>query len=229
MNIQVRHAPEGLAILAVSLSDVIALPDPEAAVALDARMGVFEQVQRLHERGFAERTIIVREFETRSLWKHLTDPDTGETFPHLTAWLSCSSFLGCRRVNFEALRTGKLLADVPSYKLIDIPKSTLHTLSQLSTQVRNEPDVLEAARTMKPDEFLEKIEAERPQQHIEARAPMRLTPGRSERKIIERWLAFALAHDIAGSLTEAVVKACERCLLDEELNELHPVPDEVIP
>lgn len=36
-ELQVRHAPAPLAILTTNLSDAIALPDPEAADALNAR------------------------------------------------------------------------------------------------------------------------------------------------------------------------------------------------
>jgi hypothetical protein len=208
------------------VGQAVALADAEAAESLNAWMAALKRVEAVYEVSYGQRLVIIRHFEERSLWQYLIDPETDQTFPSMTAWLS-SGFIGCRRVNFEALRTGKALADVPAGKLLDIPKGSLHTLAQLSTAVRNEPEVLEAARTMKPEEFEEKLEREHPLQHVERRTPMRLTPGRSERRIIDRWIEYAIAHDVAGSPTEAIVKACERCLLDEELNELHPVPDEV--
>ena len=206
-------------LLRVHLSDLIALPDPEAAVALDARMDAWTTIDKLHERSFVERGIIIREFERRQLWKHLTDPETGHSFPNLTAWLSCENFLGCRRTNFEAKRTLAMLEDVPPAKLIDIPKGNLHTLTQLSTAVRNQPDVLEAARIMPREAFEEKVEKEHPTQHIESRRPLRFSPDRSGAKVIEEWIEYALEHDLAGTRDEALVLACESALIGARSDE----------
>ena len=209
----------GLAILKTNLSDIVALPDEKAAVELNQRMAFFEQIERIHERSFVERGIIIREFEKRRLWAFLIDPDTGESFPNLTAWLSCSDFFGCRRTNFEAKRTVAALEDVPPAKLLDIPKANLHTLTQLSTAVRNDPAILEAAKTLSKDKFQEKIELEQPEQHIEARKPLRLAPTRSEREDIDAWVEYAIEHDLAGSVTEAIARACQMAKHDVDLDE----------
>lgn len=206
-------------IVSANLSDLFSLPDAEAAEALNGRMAAFVQIERIHQRSYVERGLIIREFEKRKLWKYLTDPETGETFPHLTAWLSCSEFLGCRRTNFESKRDMELLVDISAEKLIDVPKSNIKVLTQLSTAVRNQPDVLEAARTLPQHELMDKVEQEHPLQHIEKCMPIRLTPGRSERKAIDKWVNYALEHDIAGSPTEAVVRACEMAMHDAELEE----------
>lgn len=207
-------------ITLANLSDVLALPDELAADALNKRMIVLDEISRLHERSFVERGIIIREFERRQLWKHLTDPETGQSFPNLTAWLSCDNFLGCRRTNFEAKRTLAMLEDVPQAQLIDIPKANLHTLTQLSTAVRNDPGVLEAARTMPREAFEEKVEKEHPTQHLESRKPLRFSPGRSGAKSIELWIEYALEHDIAATRDDAVVKACEMALGDYMLDDM---------
>jgi hypothetical protein len=227
----VRHAPAALATLATNLADVISLPDAEAALRLNVRMAAYEQLDRAYERSYAERTVIVREFERRSLWRYLTDPETGQPFPHMTAWLSCSDFLGCRRTNFEALRDAKLLADVASDKLIDVPKGNLKLLTQLSPAVRGKADVLEAARTLPREAFEEKVETEHPLQHIERRQPMKFSPGRSGAKVAEEAIAWALDHDIAGTRDEAFVRAMETALnewkLDEELRAM-PAMEETV-
>lgn len=223
-RLQVRHALSPLEAIHRNLADVIALPDPEAAESLNERMAAIVQIDRLHERSYGERIIITREFERRHLWQHIEDPDTGQPFPHLTAWLSCSDYLGCRRVNFEALRDGKMLADVPADKLLDVPKGNLKVLAQLSTAVRNQPDILEAARKLPQDEFLEKVEKEQPLQHIERRTPMRFSPGRSWAKTIEQAIAWALEHGIADSRDEALLRMAETALdewrLEEELKSM---------
>jgi hypothetical protein len=199
-------------IVSTNLSDMIALPDPEAAEALNTRMAALDQIHRIHERSYAERGIIAREFETRHLWAHLIDPETGISFPHLTAWLSCSDFLGCRRTNFEAKADMKELSDVPADKLIDVTKDNIKVLKLLSTSVRNQPDVLEAAKSMPQNEFLAKVEKEHPTQHLEVRRFLRFKPGRSGAKIVEEAIAWALEHDIAGSRDEALVRMAETAL-----------------
>lgn len=217
-----------LAIFNRSLWDLVGLPDPAAAEQLDKRMKALDVVDRIYQVSFVERGIIAQEFQRRALWKHLEDPDTGTPFANMDAWMSCSEFMGCRRTNYEAKRVVTMLEDVPTAKLIDIPKASLHTLAQLSTAVRNQPDILEAAKTMTPEKFVEKVEREQPMQHIESRAPLVLRPGRSDRKAILEWVEYAMTHDIAGNMTEAIVRACEMALddarLDEELKTM-PVPE----
>lgn len=224
-NIQVR-ARTPVEIVSTNLSDLIALPDPEAAEALNTRMVALDQIHRIHERSYAERGIIAREFEVRHLWKHLIDPETDQAFPHLTAWLSCSDFLGCRRTNFEAKGDLERLQDVPQAKLIDVPKGNIKVLLQLSTAVRNDPGILDAARNLSQDDFLEKVEKEQPNQHIEQRRPLRFNPGRSGVKIVEEAIAWALEHDIAGSRDEALVRAAETALNEWKLElELSEMPE----
>jgi hypothetical protein len=200
--------------LSVSLPEVLALPDPEAAEAVSLRLVALDNVER---RAFSERCIIVHAVERRKLWQFLEDPDTGETFANMTAFMSCSYFLGCRRTNFEALRVAKLLEDIPTPKLLDIPKSTLHTMTQLSTAVRNDPEILEAAKTLPPNEFVARIEIEHPNQHVQAKKPLRLNPDRDEREAIDRWVEHCKEKGDAVTTEEAIAMACEMALY-EELN-----------
>lgn len=225
--LQVRHAPSPLSILATNLDDLLALADPEAAESLNVWMAALKRVGEIYEVSYGQRLVIIRHFEERSLWRYLTDPETDLPFPNLTAWLS-SGFIGCRRVNLEAHKDGQALSDVPPEKLIDVPKSSIRVLKQLSTGVRNQPDVLEAAKRG-DEKLLEKIEAEHPLQHIEGRKPLRFNLGRSQAKTVEKWIAYALENDIAGSREEAIERACERALYDAELDEelKRMPPDEV--
>ena len=207
-----------LEIVSANLVDIICLPDPEAAEALAQRMAALDHIKLVYDRTYSDRVVIMRLFETKQLWKHLTDPDTGLPFPHMTAFMSCSKLFGCRRTNFEALADAKLLSDVPAEKLIDLPKGNIKVLAQLSTAVRNDPGILEAARAGR--EALEgKLEKEHPQQHIESRRPLHLMPGRSDRKIIDKWTAKAIEIGIAGSILEAIVRACEMAIDQSELDE----------
>lgn len=215
-----KDALDTLRVISLTLPDLISLPDPEAAVALNGRMALLDMVDAAHSVSYSQRLVIIAEFRRRSLWKYLIDPLVGEAFPHETAWLS-SGFGGCRRVNFEAKRDAEKLADVPPGKLLDVPKGNIKVLTQLSTAVRNEPAILETARTASEDELLDKVEKEHPDQHLTVRKRIILRPGRAEARVIEGWVAYAREHDIAGTREEALVFACEvaldRCRLDEEL------------
>ena len=224
-DIQVHaRTRSALDILSVNLSDVIAQPDIVAAFELNERMGALNIIHRIHERTYPETGIIAREFERRHLYRHLIDPDTGEAFPHFTAWASCSNFLACRSTIFEAKADMKALEDVPAERLLDVPKDNIKVLKQMSTKVRNQPDVLEAAKTMKANKLLRKIEAEHPDQHLESRKPMRFSPGRAAAEIVEEGIEYAIEHEIAGTRDEALVRAFETALeawkLDEELKNM---------
>jgi len=216
-TLQVRRAPSPLTILSANLDELLGLADPEAAESLNVWMAALRRVEEVFEVSYGQRLVIIRHFEQRSLWKYLTDPDTDLPFPNLTAWLS-SGFIGCRRVNMDAHRDARALADVPPEKLIDVPKSSIKVLKQVSTEIRNLPDVLEAARRG-DDSLLEKLEAEHPQQHIEGRKPLRFNLGRSQAKTVEKWIAYAIEHDVAATREEAIERACEMALYDVELDE----------
>jgi hypothetical protein len=214
---QVQHTLATLRFISLTLPDMLALPDPEAAEALTQRMALLDMVDQAHEVSYSQRLVIIREFETRQLWKYLIDPLAGVEFSCLTAWLS-SGFIGCRRTNMEAHRDAKALSDAPAAKLLDVPKANIRLLTQLSTAVRNEPDVLEAARTLKPEQFEEKIEAEHPGQHLEARKPLRFRFGRSQARKVEEWIQFALEHDLAGTREQAVEWACVEALENAQID-----------
>ncbi len=229
-DMQVR-ARTPFSILSTNLADLLHLPDAEAAERLNERLGVLDQIQRFHERSYVERGIICREFERRKLWQYLTDPETGQSFPHFTAWMSCSDFLGCRRTNFEAKADIKELEkDIDAAALIDVKKDNIKVLKQLSSHVRKQPAIVAAAKQLPPREFEAKVEREQPLQHIEIRKPLRFSPPRSAAKVIEEWIEYAIEHELAGSRDEAIVRACEMALHDAQLDaELAAMPSEEAP
>jgi hypothetical protein len=176
-------------ILERDIEAVIQLPDDRAAEELDRRMGAWDLLDRLHERSYAERGLIAREFERRQLWKYLIDPEVGVPFASFTAWMSSGS-IGGRRVNFEAKRDIEELSDLPAEKIVDVSKSNLKVLKQVSTQVR--PILLDAARTLPTNELLAKIEKEHPNQHIESKMTIRFSLESSAAKEVERAISLAI-------------------------------------
>lgn len=180
-----------------TLDEAIALPDEQAAYALSARMSAWDQVDVLHERSYSERGLIALEFEKRKLWQHIINPASGEPFNSFSAWAT-SGALGGRRVTFEAKEDVKALADVPAEQLRDVPKSNIKILKKLSTGVRSQPEVLEAAKSLPADDFLAKIEREQPDQHIEGKTTMRFRPDRSKAEEIEEALKMAMGEGALG-------------------------------
>jgi hypothetical protein len=206
-GLQVHDALIAIATVSRNLPMLIALPDPDAAEALNQRMQLLDMIDAAHTVSYSQRLVIIAEFTRRSLWRHLIDPEVGEPFPHVTAWLS-SGFVGCRRTNMEAKRDAESLADVPTSQLIDVPKASIKVLTGVSTAVRNLPEVLEAARNGE-EKLLEKLERDHGDQHLEGRKPLTLRLSRSERKVVDDWVEYAIAEDIAATTTEAIVRACE--------------------
>lgn len=216
-ELQVRVRTD-IAILNESLESLIALPDDRAALELDKRMDAWEQIDRLYEYSYSERGEICRQFEKRGLWKHLLNPNSKEPFNSFSAWMA-SGAVGGRRINFESLRDVRDLQDVPAEKLRGVPKSNVKILKQLSTAVRNQDAVLEAAKTLPQEQFLEKVEKDHPDQHIEGRRALRFSPGRSGARKVEEWIRYAIEHDLAGNRDEALVMACEEALANALLDE----------
>lgn len=206
-----------LRALPLTLMDEIALPDAEAAERLNQRLALLDMIEAAHGISYSQRLVIIAEFRRRSLWKYLIDPMVGESFPHETAWLS-SGFVGCRRVNFEAKRDGDKLIDVPASKLIDMAKSSIKVLTGVSTAVRNLPDVLEAAKAGE-DALRQKLEKDHPGQHIEEQKRYILRPGRSQMKVYEEWVEYAIGKGLAATKEEAIEQACAQALHDAELDE----------
>lgn len=204
-TLSMRHTSP-LDVLSVNLSDVISLPDPEAAEELSHRMSLWVRVEELRERSYIERGIIAREVERRSLWRHLDDPETGFPFTSFSAWMGCRDYLGCRRTNFAAKADVKLLeSDVPLGHLVQITdKGNIKTLIEMSSADRKDPAVLAAAKTLDNEQFLAKVEKERPNQHLSVRRMHRSSLGRNESDDVEQAIEWAIEHEIAGSPSEAL-------------------------
>lgn len=191
------------ALLNKTLDELIALPDEDAAPALQGRMSAWDQVDILHERSYSERGMIALEFEKRKLWQYVINPASGNPFTSFSAWATHGP-LGGRRVTFEAKKDIKALEDVPAGELREIPKCNIQTLKGLSTKVRNEPAVLDAAKKLSEDEFLEKLDKEYPDQHTGGKRQwLRFRLKRHEREEIEEALKLAM-EDGATSKSEAL-------------------------
>ena len=124
---------------AQDLVELLELPDPEAAKALNGRMLAIERVEQLRAKSFAQRGLIAVEFQRRELFRHLN-------FETFSDWIA-SGFMGSRSSIYDAKKDIEALqGDVPPSVLANISeKSNLKALVQCSSGVRRSLDVQAAA------------------------------------------------------------------------------------
>ena len=86
-----------------------------------------------------------------------------------------------------------------------MPRSNVLVMQALSTAVRKDPAVIQAAKNMSADAFRQKIETEHPEQCIETQKPMHLKPEKSQAKVIEEAIQLAIrlgAHNREEAIEE---------------------------
>lgn len=192
-----------LAILNQPFEELIALPDPEAAEALQMRMLAWDAIDDLKELSFIDRGRIALAFEVRRLWTHFG-------YPSFEAWM-CSGRGGSRATKYASLKAVTQLVNVSPETLAEIPRCNIHTLMSVSSAVQEIPEVLEAAKGTE-EEFTAYLAENHPQQHIEARKRVRFMLGLSGSKVIEEACEMAVQDGLAGTRDEALVKCCEMAL-----------------
>jgi hypothetical protein len=169
------------------------LGDLEAAKVLDDRLRFLESQ---YKRNYVERGFILLEMEERVLWKLLTDAETGQPYASFERWV-VGAATHSRSDCFESLRAVKQLRDIPREQLLEIPRKNIGVLSQLSTQVRKDPEVIKAAQTGSKADFIGHLQTAYPDQHVEQESKMTTHPTVSQRKVID--LACETAAWVYGS------------------------------
>lgn len=159
--------------------------DEEAAKILDERLRALETS---YKRNFVERGFILLEMEERQLWKHLTDPETGAKYTSFERWVVTAA-THSRSDCFESLRAVKELRDIPREQLLEIPRKNIGVLSQLSSQVRKDPEIITAAQTASKRDFVTHIQEKHPDQHVEHESKLTVHPSTSAREVIDQALA----------------------------------------
>ena len=192
----------------------------EMASALDMRV---REIEEINDTTFLELGLIVCEFERnpKELWKQLG-------FARWTSWMNARGTKASRtkryaaRVAFMAIAEINIsLEEAKSIK----SRANATTLAKVSRQHR--PKLLEDAKTLENEEFIEKINRDFPDEHIESNAPMRLRPTASQRKKIDFAVDVARWVYELGSREEAIESMaafflhgmCEREGFSDQTNE----------
>lgn len=155
----------------------------------DARL---REMERQHRRSFVEMGMICLEVSDQELWKKLIVPDyyddegllhTGEYFHSFDAWMLSAAGVS-RSSAYSAMKTVKELKDVPMDEVRAMPRCNAVVLAGLSSEVRQQPEMREAAKVMTEEAFIAEIQTRHPNEHRERRQALPLKPERSQRTAI---------------------------------------------
>ena len=158
------------AFLAVDWARIRSESAADAADEIRILLGTLDGIE---DKVFALRGMACLLIEERQLWSEHEDPDVGQPFASFDRWLKWvapKSWSYCR----DAMRVVKELgADFPD--LLRIRRCNLEQLKKVSTKVRRNPAVIEAARTLPEKAFVEKVNREF-EQHLEIKQPVVMAP-----------------------------------------------------
>jgi hypothetical protein len=152
------------------MASLLGMADEDSEPILFNRL---QQITSTFELGYAEVGLICREVDAYLLWEKRIDPETGQPCASFTRWVRVCCPRSYATV-YAAMRDIESLKDIPDQHLSQIPASNFPIVQQLSTAVRAEPDVLEAAKTQNTKGLVEHVRANYPDQHIERTRFLRL-------------------------------------------------------
>ena len=171
-----------------------ALPDDQAESA------IFDCMQAWDEAFSLNRTVIgmmCRDVRDREIFRHRIDPATDQPIGSFSRWMSCAAPRG-RSTAFQYMREVTELADVPDTHLAAVLPENVSTLCKLSTGVRNDPAILEAAKTQDARTFVRTVQETHPDQHLESEADMRFKQPQSAADFIDKVLDEAMNRGAAN-------------------------------
>lgn len=144
------------AIVPYSLDTLSGLNDSQAEQLCFNRIS---SIAHAWQFGFAEIGIIAAHVHETGIWR--------ERSASWAEWMREVTGLS-RSASYKAKEIIEALKDIPNAELALIPKENLMNLLQVSTGVRANPAVIEAAKNQKSDAFREYVGKTHPDQHVEA-------------------------------------------------------------
>ena len=191
-----------------TLDCVLKLPNRRGERVLFNRLRYLDRTTKL---AYSEIGRISLTVQAYLLHEYRIDPATGKPCS-FTRWLRLAVPWGYSTA-FQAMRDVEDLKDIPAEHLAEIPQSNFPVLKQLSTAVRAEPDVIEAAKSKSTEEFTAQIRHDHPEQHLELRRMLRVNMDESAMNVVEEAIREAEKRG-AGSRSEALEMICAEALLE---------------
>ena len=160
---------------------------------------------------FAVLGLMLYDFESERLWEEVIDPATGWPFGTFGQWMArCAPGEAgeaeppARSWAYAALKARKELLDIPAADYAQIREANVGTLLQLSTAVRRDPAVLEAARGNNPA-LIAHVKAHHKDQHIESPAKMLFNFTEGAKAEVEEAVQLAIERGDADNKESAVL------------------------
>ncbi len=163
-----------------------------------------ERIESLTRQVYALRGAAMLIAQQKEIFKFFIDDEWGEPFRSLDRF-NKAMFPKSWRYNAEALATIQKLPDVPMEKLVATPRCNIMTLTQVSSNIRALPDVLEAAQVLTEDGFIGKLTREH-NQCLERVQTLKLSYPAADMEAVKTYLRWVAGKadldpdDFAGSL-----------------------------
>lgn len=184
--------------------------DLEAADIFDARI---RRLEARHRATFVEMGLILMEVEDRELWKVLINQETGQYWTSYDRWL-CDAAPISRSGGYAAVKAMRSIV-VPISELKEMPRFAVETMARLSPAVQRNPVVIISAKQDSEEEFLDKLEKNFPDQHIESKRSVRLKTDKSARAVFDKAVEAVMVLYEAKTREEAIDFLCTRFLHED--------------
>lgn len=147
-----------------ALAELRALDELDAATIIDERVRYIETATRRH---FVETGLLVLEMEERQLWRKLSPPGQLVYFHSFGAWMM-DAIPASRRTAYACARILRELKNTVALDdLREMPRMNAEKLVALSTAAQRDPQLINAAKVLTEEAFIEKINELHPDQHVE--------------------------------------------------------------
>ena len=178
--------------------DYTQLPRPERAQYITEAVSKWA---KKYATRFAVLGLMLHDCESNELWKEVIDDAVGFPFGTFGQWMArCTPGADdspARSTAYAALRARKALSDIPPADYAQIREANVGTLVQLSTAVRRDPAVLEAARGANPA-LIALVKDKHADQHVEASTMFRCPLSEGQMDDVEKAIAKAMNRGCAS-------------------------------
>jgi hypothetical protein len=192
---------------------ILALSHNQAESALFDRLRYLDRTTKL---AYSEIGFICKTVQAYLLHEYRQDPQNGKMCS-FTRWIRLAAPWGYSTC-FAAMKDVEDLKDIPAEHLAEIPQANFPILKQLSTAIRAEPQIIEAAKTKSAEDFTQQIRNTHPEQHLESRKMLRVNMEESALTKVEEAIFEAMRRG-ATSRGEALEMICAEALTEWKFEE----------
>lgn len=179
-------------------TDYSTLPRPERAQYITDAVSKWA---KKYATRFAVLGLMLHDCESNELWKEVIDDTVGFPFGTFGQWMArCTpgeDDSPARSTAYAALRARKALSDISAADYAQIREANVGTLVQLSTAVRRDPAVLEAAKGNNPA-LIALVKEKHADQHVEASTMFRCPLSEGQMDDVEKAIAKAMNRGCAS-------------------------------